>query len=104
MELALIDATSDYQTFFIHRLVQAAFDKTLDDEFRNGFFDCVVTLIHETFPQQLEGQPLHLQWKACEAYIQHAKYIADQYKESQDTPRPLSAPFNLAELLKSCAW
>ena len=103
-ELALIDATGDHQAYSIHRLVQTAFDAHLNVKDRQAFFKSAVLLIHEAFPQQVEGRPLHLQWKACEAYIQHAKHLADQYRESQDTRRPLEVPPKLAELLKSCAW
>lgn len=102
--MALIDTTSDPQAHSIHRLVQTAVDTYLEITHRQAFFDSAVLLVREAFPRQVEERPLHLQWKACEAYIQHAKHLVDHYMASQDTPRPLAAPPNLAELLKSCAW
>ena len=52
-ELTLIDVPSDHKSHSIHRLVQAAFDRYLEDEPRQAFFDSAVTLLYEAFPQQV---------------------------------------------------
>ena len=103
-EIALIDATLNHQALFIHRLVQDAFDKSLDALSRQEYFNCAVMLVYNAFPQQVQGRPLHLQWAECEKYIQHVKHLTDSYRDSQSTRRRLTAPANFTELLKSCAW
>lgn len=104
VEIALIDTTANHNAHYIHRLVQSAFDKFLNDKQRQEYFESAVFLTHRAFPQQVEGRPLHLQWKACDRYLQHNKKVAEFYRESQDTLRPLVVPVMLAESLKSCAW
>ena len=99
-----MDPTLEHHAHSIHRLVQEAFLKSLDEASRQLYFDCAVTLVYTALPQQVEGRPLHLQWKDCEKYIQHVKHLTDYYRDSQITPRRLTAPANFAELLKSCAW
>ena len=102
--MELIDPSLDGQAHSIHRLVQEAFEKFLDDTSCQMYFDGAVARLYTTFPQQVEGRPLHLQWKECEKYIQHVKHLTDHYRDSQSTRNPLSTPPNFAELLKSCAW
>ncbi|MCJ1250541.1 hypothetical protein MMC30_007769 [Trapelia coarctata] len=54
-EMALIDSSLGHKVHSIHRLVQEAFERFLDDPSRQLYFDYAVMLLYEAFLQQVEG-------------------------------------------------
>lgn len=100
----LIDADKDFGAVSIHRLVQSALLKFLDQESIQTMFNLAVCLVHRAFPKQIEGRPLHLQWDDCRVFIQHGTWLAGAYAESLSLGQTLHPPPEFSELLSNCIW
>ncbi|KAK3367393.1 P-loop containing nucleoside triphosphate hydrolase protein [Lasiosphaeria ovina] len=100
--IALIDRNSD--PFSIHRLVQDAFRHWCDEKELSQHFASAVHLVHQFFPRQVNGRPMHDCWNRCRELIQHGQILADRFEEMRKRWPDIEAPPSLVELLKSCAW
>ena len=87
----------------VHRVVQEAFFHIMTAT-RQAAFDAAVRLIHEAFPKQINGRPLHPVWEQCETHIQDALFVAYRYDDFKKAGAPVSAPKELAELITNAAW
>ncbi|KAF2968413.1 hypothetical protein GQX73_g5174 [Xylaria multiplex] len=105
-QMALIDC--DDSRITIHRLVQDAYiyyhlDSQRYEELENALNTSVSLLFH-SFPRQINGRPMHDNWKQCNNLIQHAKWLADRCAEIRSIIPKFHPPPDTTELLKSCAW
>lgn len=87
----------------VHRVVQEAFFYVNRKERREAFRSAV-KLVHNAFPKQINGRPLHHVWDRCDRYIQDAIFLATRYKDFQKINDPISAPSELCPLLMNAAW
>ncbi|KAH6622594.1 hypothetical protein F5144DRAFT_655948, partial [Chaetomium tenue] len=99
---ALADRNSDY--FSIHLLVQDAFRYWCAEDEAYKHFTAAVHIVHQFFPRQANGRPMHEAWDNCRDLIQHGQILAERFEELQTRFPEHEAPAELTELLKSCGW
>ena len=87
----------------VHRVVQEAFFHIVTDT-RQAAFDAAVSLVHEAFPKQINGRPLHPVWEQCETHIQDALFVSYKYTDFKKAGAPVQAPKALAKLIRNAAW
>ncbi len=102
VNVALVDRNSD--RFSIHRLVQDAFRYWCDKDEACEHFTAAVHIVHQFFPRQVNGRPMHDSWDKCRDLIQHGQVLAERFEELQGRFPGMGAPAELTELLKSCGW
>ena len=105
----LIDARliqQDDRNFVIHRVIQEAMIGVYDDiHALQGSFDAATQLLHEAFPVQLQGRPLHKEWPRCQTYVQHVGRLSKlfiEFRKGQDDRFNPSLDF--VRLLSNCGW
>lgn len=67
-------------------------------------FNAATYLVYHVFPEQINGRPMHDDWKECNKYIQQGLALAISYRDYKSEPISLKPSLHLGELLKSCAW
>ncbi|MCJ1359550.1 MAG: hypothetical protein MMC33_009552 [Icmadophila ericetorum] len=101
-EAALIEKNNSMLS--LHRLVQEAFIHSRKLEQLQEHFEAAFLLLYRSFPGQINGRPMHNDWKQCRSLIQHCQHSAKVFKECIDLELIARPPQYLGELLKSCAW
>lgn len=102
--MSLLERKSD-QTFSIHGFIQDAFRYWCDKDQALQHFSAAVHIVHQAFPRQVNGRPMHDSWDQCRDFIQHGQILATRFSELQERfPGAIEPPQELLELLKNCAW
>lgn len=103
--MALVD--SDGPNITVHRLVQDAYiDYLLETggQRLEAAFASAIHLLHQRFPRQINGRPMHGEWQKCRELIEQVRWLADRFSEVRNMRKDFPIPKSLAELLKHCAW
>jgi tetratricopeptide (TPR) repeat protein len=102
--VSLLERKSD-QCFSIHRVIQEAFRYWCDKDQALQHFTAAVHIVHQVFPRQVNGRPMHDSWAQCQSFIQHGQILATRFHELRKRfPGEIEPPPELLELLKSCGW
>lgn len=102
--MALLEPKSD-QCFSIHRVIQEAFRYWCDKDQALQHFAAAVHIVHQVFPRQVNGRPMHDSWSECRDLIQHGQILATRFHELRERfPGEIEPSPELLELLKSCGW
>ena len=95
----------DDRNFVIHRVIQEAMIGVYDNiKALQASFDAATQLLHEAFPIQLYGRPLHKEWPRCQTYVQHVINLSKLFvgfRKGQDTFIP---SLDFVRLLSNCGW
>lgn len=103
--MALVDL--DGPNITVHRLVQDAYIDYLLETGGKGLeaaFASAIHLLHQQFPRQINGRPMHGDWQKCRELIEHAIWLAGRFSGVRAVRNEFPIPKTLAELLKHCAW
>ncbi|KAK1832512.1 hypothetical protein QBC39DRAFT_390506 [Podospora conica] len=104
VDVALLERNSD-QGFSIHRLIQDAFRYSCNKDEALQHFTAALHIVHQFFPRQINGRPMHAYWDKCRDLIQHGQMLATRFEELQERfPGEMEPPLELLELVKSCGW
>ena len=103
LKAALVDRSGENATLTIHRLVQTAVMRRLSLEERLRYFDCVVTLLSNGFPNSWNKVTGHqfIAWEKCEQCLPHVNFLIMQSKKYH---LHSSNPETFAELIFRCCW
>jgi hypothetical protein len=94
----------DDRNFIIHRVIQEAMNYD-DVHALQSSFDAATQLLHEAFPVQEEGRPLHKEWPRCQTYILHVVKLANlfvEFRKGQD--ERFKPTLDFVRLLSNCGW
>jgi hypothetical protein len=103
LQTALTNKHSEEKTLSIHRLIQAAVLRKLDDLGKRKYFAAAVCLLNWGFPDTWSKDVGHQKktWNLCEMCLPHANFLlelAAKYDIQIDQPDAW------AELLLRCSW
>jgi hypothetical protein len=84
-------------------MVQTQFRYFIDTDGLQQSFNDAAALVYNVFPRQDDerGQ-LYEQWVQCNAYLQHAIYLKDSFKECQKEIPSFIATSDFCSLLIEC--
>lgn len=95
----------DDRNFVIHRVIQEATIGIYDDiDALQASFDATTQLLHEAFPIQLLGRPLHKEWPRCQTFVQHVVRLSKlfiEFRKGQDSFNP---SLDFVRVLSNCGW
>ena len=100
---ALIDRSSEDETLTVHRLIQAAVMKRLSSQERMMYFDHVILLLSNGFPNTWNTVTSHQfkAWGQCEKCLPHVSFLIAQSKKYS---LRASDSKKFAELILRCCW
>lgn len=95
----------DDRNFVIHRVYQEAVIGIYDSiEALQASFDATTQILHEAFPVQLMGRPLHKEWPRCQTYVQHVVRLSKLFVEFRRGQDSFSPSLDFVRLLSNCGW
>lgn len=103
MKAALINKDAADRSLSIHRLIQKAALRRLDNTEKCKYFAVLVKLLSLGFPDTWSKDIGHQkeQWARCERYLPHVNNLVTIASE---TPALVSQPDEWADLLLRCSW
>jgi hypothetical protein len=103
LQAALIGKNADDGMLSVHRLVQAAVIRELNEGARKKYFDAAVRTLTWGFPDTWSKDIGHQfqAWTKCEKCLPHVNFLVKQAQRYQITT---SDPGVYGELLLRCSW
>lgn len=103
LKAGLIDRSSEDATLAVHRLVQAAVMKRLSPPERLRYFNRVVKLLSNGFPNTWNTVTSHQfsSWAKCERCLPHVNFLIVQSNRYKLIP---TNPAEFTELILRCCW
>ncbi len=103
LKAALIDRSSEDATLAVHRLVQAAVMKRLSPQEKQRYFNRVIKLLSNGFPNTWNTVTSHQfsAWEKCERCLPHVNFLIMQRNSYKLGPTDSDA---FTELILRCSW
>ena len=103
LQAALIGKDTETKSLSVHRLVQQAVLRRLDDVTKRKYFSVASNLLGFGFPDTWSKDIGHQkkEWARCERYLPHVNALVNL---ASATPSLVREPDVWAELLLRCSW
>jgi hypothetical protein len=103
LQAALINKDSNERALSVHRLVQNAVLRRLDDNAKRKYFNVASDLLSLGFPDTWSKDIGHQkkEWARCEMYLPHVNALVQLASKN---PSIAQKPDAWAELLLRCSW
>lgn len=103
LRAALVNRAAEDSALSIHRLVQSAVLRRIDDSEKTNYFDAIVQMLCWGFPDHGSKDIGHqiASWAQCEKYLAHLNHLLEVSKRPGMRPGDQQ---KYAELLMRCGW
>lgn len=103
LQVALISKDTDKKVLSVHRLVQIALLRRLDEPGKRKYFNAAVSLLGLGFPDTWSRDVGHQkqEWARCERYLPHVNVLVGHASKNASL---VETPDAWAELLLRCSW